>query len=274
MDADLQNVSHLVGLLGWQSLAVSLLVLGMVWGLTLVVRRVAETLSGPFPAWRLAILQVETLLSFALWLGGAALVVVGVLRPASGPMLALAGSLAVAIGFALKDVVASVVAGLILLFDVPFQVGDRVTFDGHFGDIVRIGLRTVRIRTLSDDTVTVPNLRFLTDAVASGNAGKLEMMVTCDFHLALDTDVARAAHLLREVVLTSRYAYLARPVEVVVKEVAVAGRLALRFTTKAYVLDVRHQEAFQTDQFRRGTEVLRRAGFARPALLEPAAAHD
>lgn len=46
-------------------------------------------------------------------------------------MLAAGGSIAVAVGLSLKDLAASVVAGLILLFDRPFQVGDRVTFWGH-----------------------------------------------------------------------------------------------------------------------------------------------
>ena len=85
--------------------------------------------------------------------------------------LAIGGTAAVSLGFALKDLLSSIVAGLIILVDRPFQVGDRVTFDGWYGEITHIGLRSVRLLTLDDTQVTIPNNKFLTDLVASGNAG-------------------------------------------------------------------------------------------------------
>ena len=54
-------------------------------------------------------------------------------------LLALGGTIAVSVGFALKDFVSSIVAGLIILVDRPFQVGDRVSFDGWYGEIIHIG---------------------------------------------------------------------------------------------------------------------------------------
>ena len=39
-------------------------------------------------------------------------------------------------------------AGITLLLDRPFQVGDRISFDGHYGEVVEIGLRTVRVLDL------------------------------------------------------------------------------------------------------------------------------
>ena len=47
------------------------------------------------------------------------------------------------VGFATKDLVASLVAGLLVMFDRPFQVGDRVWFGGEYGDVLAIGLRSV-----------------------------------------------------------------------------------------------------------------------------------
>ncbi len=105
-------------------------------------------------------------------------------------LLALGGGAAVAIGFSLKDLVASLFAGIILLFDRPFQVGDRVTFGNTYGEITSIGLRAVRLQTLDDNLVTIPNSRFIVDPVASGNAGELDMMVVMPFHLALNADIA------------------------------------------------------------------------------------
>ncbi|CAH8191972.1 Small-conductance mechanosensitive channel [Vibrio aestuarianus] len=68
----------------------------------------------------------------------------------------IGGTLAVSVGFALKDLAASFIAGLTVMIDRPFQVGDRVTFEGNYGDIITISLRSVRMRTLSDDIITIP----------------------------------------------------------------------------------------------------------------------
>ena len=72
----------------------------------------------------------------------------------------MGGSAAVAIGFSLKILFLQWWQDFILLFDRPFQVGDRVSFNDLYGEIKSIGLRTVRLQTLNDDIVTIPNNKF------------------------------------------------------------------------------------------------------------------
>ena len=79
------------------------------------------------------------------------------------------GAGAFAVGFAMRDLVAAVIAGVTIMFDTPFQVGDRVQYAGQYGDIIQIGLRSVRMRTLDDNIVTIPNNKILTDVTSSGN---------------------------------------------------------------------------------------------------------
>ena len=173
--------------------------------------------------------------------------------------------MAVAIGIALKDVVASVIAGLVLLFDRPFIVGDRVSFDGSYGEIVSIGLRSVRLQTLDDNVITIPNARFMNEMVASGNAGALEMMIVCDFHIALNADIQAAKQIIEEVVVTSRYAYLKKPVVFAVSEVEVAECLAIQVKAKAYVLDIHYEKAFQSDIVTRTTQLFIERNIPRPS---------
>jgi small-conductance mechanosensitive channel len=226
----------------------------------------ARVLYQRVPSRRLLISQIATVLGFLIYTVGGVVVVFVALEPPRELMLAATGSVAVALGLSLKDLVASVIAGFILLFDRPFQVGDRVTLGTTYGEIKSIGLRAVRLTTLDDNEVTIPNNRFMTDVVASGNSGALDMMVECNFHIALDADVEQARDLLHEIVVTSRYAYLKKPVSIVVAEVAIAERLALQVRTKAYVLDVHFEKEFSTDVYVRGTEALRRNGIARPVV--------
>lgn len=234
------------------------------WAAAKALNNVSTRLMEKIPARRFFILQISTLLSFALYIFGTVGLLIGVLQPPKELIFAAAGSVAVALGFALKDIAASLVAGILLLFDRPFRVGDRVSFGDTYGEIVSIGLRTVRLVTLDDNLVTIPNSRFITDVVSSGNAGELDMMVVTDFHLALDADVSWARKLLEEVVVTSRYAYLKKPVSFVVEEVEVAHMLAIRLRVKAYVLDVRYEKAFQSDIVLRGTQLLNEHKIARP----------
>ena len=54
------------------------------------------------------------------------------------------------------------------MIDRPFQVSGRVTFKGHDRNIVTIALRSVRINTLNDDIITMPNNKFSNEVVSCG----------------------------------------------------------------------------------------------------------
>lgn len=259
-DADLDNVMQILGLLRPTTLLT--LVVGVL-ALMLVVRflrRGGERLAGRLPARRLMIMQTTNLIAFGAYTFGAMVLFFGVLAPPRELMIAVAGGLAVAVGLSLKDVVASLVAGLILLFDRPFNVGDRVSFQGEYGEITSIGLRAVRLQTLDDNTVTIPNSKFITDAVASGNFGEITMMVTADLFLDPGTDLARARELAYEAVVTSRYAFLRKPVTIVMKQQVVGDMLATKLTVKAYVLDVVYEKAFESDMLLRCTQAFEANG--------------
>lgn len=224
----------------------------------------SENLQQRFNGRRLVILQITTIFSFVVYLFGFLGLFYYVFKPSRELLVGIGGSAAVAFGFALKDLVGSMIAGFILLFDRPFQVGDRVTFAGEYGEIKSIGLRSVRLQTLDDNLVTIPNSKFLTDVVASGNSGALDMMVVIPFHLPLDQDLDQVKSLLYEVVITSRFVYLEKPVSIVFEEVPLSNDFVIRVNVKAYVLDVKYEKAFQSDIVTRGNRILRENEVKRP----------
>ena len=123
----------------------------------------------------------------------------------------------------------------------------------------------MRLQTLDDNLVTIPNSRFITDVVASGNAGELDMMVVTDFHVALDANIEQAQAIVEEIIVTSRYAYLKKPVTFAIEEIEVGYRLAIRLRAKAYVLDVHYEKAFQSDIVVRVSKRFAEMQVARPA---------
>ncbi|MDH5490579.1 MAG: mechanosensitive ion channel family protein [Myxococcales bacterium] len=155
-----------------------------------------------------------------------------------------------------------------ILMDRPFQVGDRITVGGYYGEVRRIGLRAVRLVTLDDSLVTIPNNTFLRESVASANAGALDMMVQMDFFVALDQDLDLVKEVVRDALTSSRYSYIGKPWQIVVNEVVYESYFALRLRAKAYVLDVRYEKAFETDVTERVLRGFRHYGIQPPAILE------
>lgn len=228
----------------------ALLIAFLAWAAAVATTRVLDDVGTRFTGWRIALKQLSAIGRFIVLIIGTVLAVTTVVHLTSEVMFAIGGSVAVAVGFASKDLLASFMAGLMILFDRPFQVGDRVQVGDTYGEVVEIGLRTTRIATLDDNLVSIPNSRFLTDSVASANAGALDQMCVFSFYLCADQDFVAAKRIVYEAVATSRFVYLAKPVVVHVKEAPVPGMVAMaaiHLTAKAYVMDGRFEIAFATD---------------------------
>tara|TARA_B100001971_G_scaffold215195_1_gene260334 strand:- start:164085 stop:164888 length:804 start_codon:yes stop_codon:yes gene_type:complete len=263
-NASLDNINEIVKLFEIRKiiyLIISFIILSVV---TNQINNISAYFQKNFASSRLLILKITTLLTFGIYIFGTFFLVYSILSPPKELMIALGGSAAVAIGFALKDLVASIIAGLILLFDRPFQVGDRVSFGDVYGEITKIGLRAVRLITLDDNLVTIPNAKFVQDAVSSGNAGALDMMVVVKFHLDIEADIALAQKIVEEVVATSRFTYLRKPIVITLNEFMDKEIIGIELTLKAYVLDVRYEKSFQSDIVKRVTLAFREHKIKRP----------
>lgn len=253
----------------------ALFVLLVAWVATRLLTRTLDALGERFTNRRLLFKQVTAISRFGIVIFSTIAATGIVLRLPDNVLLALGGSAAVAFGFAFKDLLASLVAGLILLFDRPFQVGDRVEFDGNYGEIMEIGLRTVRLNTLDDNLISIPNSRFLTDVVSCANAGALDQMCVWHFYLGCNEDFEQAKQIVYEATATSRYVYLNKPITVVVREGPVSdkvGEQAIRISSKAYVLDGRYETAFGTDVTERVLRAFRQTGIRTAGQIEAARA--
>lgn len=249
----------------------ALLVIFVAFVATRFLSRTLDALGERFTERRLFFKQLTAISRFIILLMASAAVANAVINFTRETLLALGGSIAVAVGFAFKDLLASLMAGIILLFDRPFQVGDRVEFGGTYGEVVEIGLRTVRINTLDDNLVSIPNNRFLTEAVASANAGALDQMCVFPFWIGCNEDFELAKQLVYEATASSRYVYLAKPIKIVVREGPVDGggeRFAVKITVKAYVFDGRYEVPFGTDVTERVKRAFRKAGVRTAGELE------
>jgi small-conductance mechanosensitive channel len=179
-------------------------------------------------------------------------------------LLAISGVLGAAIGFGLKDLLADLVGGLIIVAERPYQIGDKVAIGDHYGEVVDIGLRSTSLITPNDNLVSVPNYLFFNESIANGNAGNAEMLVTVEFYVDPESDARRAREIVEEALLTSQYVYVTDDLP---HEVLLDDEVHYRkITGKAYVNDLRNEFPFRTDVTERALKTFEREGIESPKV--------
>ncbi|MCX4240812.1 mechanosensitive ion channel family protein [Paraliomyxa miuraensis] len=118
--------------------------------------------------------------------------------------LASAGILGIAVGFAAKDSLGNLFAGLSILADGPYKLGDWIVVDGTVrgelrGKVTHIGIRSTRVLTMDDVEITVPNSLIANAQLINENGGpdpKQRVEIAVD--VAYGSDVDRVRKVLLE----------------------------------------------------------------------------
>lgn len=263
-ESSIEAIKHLIN---WPGVVTSLVIVVASWLVLKFISNIVDNLGEVFAERRLKFQKINAFFKFSVYIIVGVVAVLLSLRLSDQTLALMGGALAFALGFAAKDLVASLVAGFMIMADRPFQVGDRVSFGGVYGDVTAIGLRSVRIRTLDDSVVTIPNNMFLSDVTTCGNYGVLHMQLVVDLYIGIDQDVKLACELYEEATATSRYIYLKNPIDVRVNQVVMNDIIAIRLRLKAYVLDTKYEKAFETDVTLRALEAFAKHGIGPPAVL-------
>jgi small-conductance mechanosensitive channel len=229
---------------------------GLVWVLDALAERNASR--------RLVYKRIVPIARIVLWVFAAYLIVSVIFEVDAQGLLAAAAAVGVAVGFAAQDLLKNLFGGIILVFDQPFQVGDKISVGGTYGEVKSIGLRSTRIVTPDDNLVSVPNAQVVDQQVANANAGELNCQVVTDLYLPGWPDEAAVKRIAFDAAASSKYVYLNKPIVVLVAD-QFNERVVTRVRVKAYVLDPRLEFLFQSDVTERA-----RAGFREVGLLDQA----
>lgn len=110
--------------------------------------------------------------------------------------LASAGIVGIAVGFAAKDTLANLFAGLFILADAPYRIGDFIVLDNERGQVTKIGLRSTRILTRDDIEITIPNATIANTKIINESGGpsiKHRLRIPVGVSYDSDIDLVRAA---------------------------------------------------------------------------------
>lgn len=111
----------------------------------------------------------------------------------------LAGAFGIGIGFGLQNIVNNFVSGLILLFERPITVGDVIVFQGEWGTVNRIGLRSTVVETYDRSEVIVPNSQLVSEAVVNWTLSSSASRIVLPVGVAYGTDIEKVLGILEEV---------------------------------------------------------------------------
>ncbi len=175
-------------------------------------------------------------------------------------LLAAGAAVGVAVGFAAQNVLKNIFGGMIIIFDQPFQVGDKIRIGETYGEVVSIGLRTTRIVTPDDNLVSVPNAHVTDTQVANANSGALHCQVVVELYVPGWFDTTKAKEIAHHAAVNSKYIYLEKPIMINIKDIFKETFLT-QLSVKAYVLDTRHEFAFASDVTERAKAEFRKQSY-------------
>lgn len=108
------------------------------------------------------------------------------------------GAVGVGIGFGLQNIASNLLSGIIIVFEKPFVVGDRLEVEHELGRVKEIGLRATRISIIDGSEVLIPNGKLLASDLKNwtltNNLRRLELLVPAD----QDADAAQVIKVLRQ----------------------------------------------------------------------------
>jgi small-conductance mechanosensitive channel len=237
-----------------------------------VISFVLRFVSEKIPGYRHTITMLIPLFKIIIYFTALYYVLFALIEPDITQLIAFFGLFGAALGLGLKDLFSDIMGGIVIIFEKPFQIGDKITFGSYYGEVKDIGIRATTLVTPGDSLVTVPNYLVFSKAVSSGNAGNVAMMVIIDLFVDPEADAGAAMNILKEAVVTSKYVYISEkfPYTLLLDDFPYYKRIR----AKAYVNDLRNEFEFMSEVTRRAWIEYRKLGIRPTSYRFPEADRD
>tara|TARA_R110001592_G_scaffold126312_1_gene337306 strand:- start:832 stop:1986 length:1155 start_codon:yes stop_codon:yes gene_type:complete len=141
--------------------------------------------------------SIGTIIQYAAVLIGGLVIIQTTIQ--LGSLNVLAGALGVGIGFGLQNIANNFISGLIILFERPIKVGDRIEVGQVTGDIVRISSRATTVSTNDNISIIIPNAEFISKSVINWSHSGRNIRFHVPVGVAYKEDPAHIKSILIEV---------------------------------------------------------------------------
>ncbi|MCH8556857.1 MAG: mechanosensitive ion channel [Balneolia bacterium] len=111
------------------------------------------------------------------------------------------GLLSVGIGFGLQNLTSNFISGIMLLFERPISVGDRIIVGELEGDVKEINMRSTTINSIDNVSIIVPNSDFISGNVINYSHGDTRIRITVDVGVSYSSDLDLVLKVIKEVAM-------------------------------------------------------------------------
>ncbi|MEX0608646.1 MAG: mechanosensitive ion channel domain-containing protein [Balneolaceae bacterium] len=240
-------LSNFEEVISWQKILTIMLFFIFTYYITVFISKVLDNFSEKASKYRLRIKRMVPIFRVTLWVFAIYVAIAGIIQPPYATVITVLASVGIAVGLASQDVLKNLFGGVMLILDRPFQVGDKIEYNDHYGEVIQIGLRSSRIVTPGDSIVTIPNGELINTAVSNANSGALDCLVITEIYLPAECPVEEVKSVAFKAVVSSRFIYLKKPISIITENEMQQRRFILKVKVKAYVLDIRYEFPFQSD---------------------------
>ena len=234
-------------MISWPKVIMIILFFIATYYVTSFISTILDNFSERVSKYRLRIKRMVPIVRVVLWTLAIYIAIAGIIQPPYATVITVMASVGIAVGLASQDVLKNLFGGVMLILDRPFQVGDKIQFAEHYGEVQQIGLRSSRIVTPGDSVVTIPNGELIRTAVSNANTGALDCLVVTDIYLPAECPVEEVKEVAYKAVIASRFVFLKKPISIMTENQMHERRFILKLKVKAYVLDIRYEFPFQSD---------------------------
>ncbi len=111
----------------------------------------------------------------------------------------LAGTVGIGLGFGLQNIASNFVSGLIILFERPIKIGDRIEVGKVEGDVIAINARSTTVVTNDNIAIIIPNSKFVTENVVNWSLTGSNVRFRVPVSVAYGSDLQKVVDVLEEV---------------------------------------------------------------------------
>lgn len=118
-------------------------------------------------------------------------------------LVAALGVSSLAIGLAAKETLSNMISGFAIVADKPFRIGDRIETENRVGDVIEIGLRSTKIRTLDNNVVVIPNAKLVDNSLINYDYPEGSQVGTIKVGVVQGCDIEQVKGILVDAALSS-----------------------------------------------------------------------
>lgn len=166
-------------------------------------------------------------------------------------LIAILGIGGFAVAFAAQETLANIIAGFVLMVDRPFEIGDRIrlgTAGDKTGDVIDIGLRSTRIKTLNNEIVSIPNAEFAKREIYNYTIRDRTYRLFLPMGISYDSEIPSARKAVEEAAAKSPYVVPDKKVDLLVKAL---GAYFIDLEARIWIKDAKKMNAATSDLYER-----------------------